>query len=82
MFKVNLNSVFKWIDSIPTGILVFFSIWMLIAPIHPEPHLVQKFSWIMESKSFKAIDVFDVIWHLLPSILLLIKWQKGVSKSS
>lgn len=82
MSKVNIKLVLNWIDSIPTGILVFFAIWMLFAPISPEPHLVQKYNWILEGKTFKAIDVFDVFWHVLPSIVLLIKWRKRLMKSS
>lgn len=58
---------------IPLPILAFFSIFMLIAPISPEPHLAQKFNWLMTGQPFKAIDIFDVFWHLLPSILLVLK---------
>jgi len=59
-----------------------FSIWMLFAPFSPEPHLVQKYNWMLNGETFKAIDVFDVFWHVLPTILLLIKWRKRLMKSS
>jgi len=71
-----LVKIQKWLEPIPFGLLTLISIWMLIAPIFPEPHLVQKAMWLVQGQAFKAIDVFDVVWHLFPSILLLIKWLK------
>jgi len=63
----------KWIISIPWGVLVVFSIWMLIAPISPEPHFWQKLGWLQSGHPFTPLDVFDVFWHLLPTVLLIIK---------
>lgn len=63
----------RWITSIPWGVLVVFSIWMLIVPISPEPHLWQKLGWLHSGHPFTILDIFDVFWHLLPTILLIIK---------
>lgn len=71
-----LQRIQMWLQPVPMGVLTIISIWMLIAPIFPEPHLVQKAMWVVQGHTFKAIDVFDVAWHLFPSILLLIKWLK------
>jgi hypothetical protein len=62
------------LDTIPYPLLLVMSVFMLIAPIQPEPHLVQKFYWWVNGLSFKAIDVFDVFWHLLPLMLLGLKF--------
>ena len=58
---------------IPFPILIVMSAFMLVAPMAPEPHLVQKLNWLVSGQPFKAIDVFDVMWHILPSIVLLLK---------
>lgn len=58
---------------IPFPLLLIMSVFMLMAPISPEPHLVQKFTWVVEGVGLKAIDIFDVFWHLLPSLILLLK---------
>lgn len=67
----------NWLGSklalIPFPLLLIMSVFMLIAPISPEPHLVQKFTWVVEGAGLKAIDIFDVFWHLLPSLILVLK---------
>lgn len=76
LLKRGLRKIQGWLEPVPFGVLTLVSLWMLLAPIFPEPHLVQKAMWLIQGAPFKAIDVFDVAWHLLPSILLLIKWLK------
>ncbi|MHA1597306.1 MAG: RND transporter [Alphaproteobacteria bacterium] len=66
----------EWLDKIPTGLLVVAAVLMLLAPFFPEPHLVQKFHMLMAGTLKKPIDIFDVFWHLTPSVLLVIKlWR-------
>ena len=33
-----------WLDNIPLGLLILLALWMAIAPIVPEPHLIEKFA--------------------------------------
>lgn len=63
----------NWLDKIPTGALGVAAALMLLAPFNPEPHLVQKFKMLMDGTLNRPIDIFDVIWHLLPTILLGLK---------
>lgn len=63
----------EWLDKIPTGLLVVAAIFMLLAPFFPEPHLVEKFKMLMAGTLRKPIDLFDVAWHLFPSVLLVLK---------
>lgn len=63
----------EWIDKIPTGMLIAAAIFMALAPFTPEPHLVEKFRMLSEGTLKRPIDIFDVFWHLAPSILLAIK---------
>lgn len=66
----------EWLDKIPTGLLAIAAIFMLLAPFTPEPHLVEKFRMLTEGTLKKPIDIFDVFWHLIPSILLIIKLMR------
>jgi hypothetical protein len=43
---------------------------MLGAPFVPEPHLVEKLRMLSAGTLTRAIDIFDVFWHLLPAALL------------
>lgn len=71
----------RWLISLPYSLLLVMAAFMALAPFQPEPHLVQKFNWWVSGTAFKAIDVFDVVWHLLPFILIAIKWVLTHSKT-
>jgi hypothetical protein len=60
----------SFIDRIPLPLLVFLALFMLGAPFVPEPHLVEKLRMLSAGTLTRAIDIFDVFWHLLPAALL------------
>lgn len=66
----NLN---LWLQRVPYFPVIMLACVMLIAPVNPEPHLVQKFNWLLLGQPFKLIDAFDVLWHLLPTLVLMLK---------
>jgi len=63
----------EWIDKIPTAGLIIVAILLALAPFSPEPHLVEKFKMLKAGTLTRPLDIFDVFWHLSPSILLAIK---------
>jgi hypothetical protein len=63
----------EWLDKIPTGALIIAAIVMALAPFTPEPHLVEKYRMFMDGDLRKPLDIFDVFWHLIPAILLVVK---------
>ncbi|GAA6134079.1 hypothetical protein NBRC116188_08680 [Oceaniserpentilla sp. 4NH20-0058] len=69
-----LQGLKGWIVGLPYSLLGILAIFMALAPFQPEPHLVQKFQWLIQGLSFKPIDVFDVLWHMLPVLLMALKW--------
>ncbi|MDX8381870.1 MAG: hypothetical protein R8M14_07150 [Ghiorsea sp.] len=69
-----------FIKGIPYLVLILASIFMLLAPLQPEPHLVQKFNMLVQGNLSKPMDLFDVVWHLLPTMLLVLKFY-GDKKS-
>ncbi len=54
--------------------MILMGVFMLLAPFQPQPHLMQKLDWLINGLPLKAIDVFDVFWHLLPLMLLVMKY--------
>ncbi|HEX5675236.1 MAG TPA: hypothetical protein VFX83_07645 [Azonexus sp.] len=70
----------QFIDRLPFSLLIVMTVLMLAAPFVPEPHLVEKMRMLAEGTLTKPLDIFDVLWHLLPAILLTVKvvrWQRN-----
>ena len=63
----------KTIDKIPLVPLVFLAIFMALAPFSPEPHLVEKLRMLMNGELTNALDIFDLIWHGFPLLLLVLR---------
>lgn len=63
----------KFIDNIPIGILLILCIILGLAPFVPEPHLLEKIRMLGEGKLNKAIDIFDLLYHGGPFILVIIR---------
>lgn len=69
----------RLIRELPFSILIVATVLMLGAPFVPEPHLVEKARMAMNGTLTRPIDIFDVVWHLLPSALLIWKtvlWRR------
>ena len=63
----------EWLDKIPTGALIIAAIVMALAPFTHEPHLWEKHKMLRAGTLSRPLDIFDVFWHLLPTMLLIAK---------
>lgn len=63
----------KFIDKLPLMPLVLISIMLGLAPFVPEPHLWEKLKMLFNGELSKPIDIFDLIMHGTPAVLLAIK---------
>ena len=63
----------SWIDKLPLFPLAFFSLLMLGAPFRPMPHVIEKLIMLRHGTLTKPIDIFDLFFHLFPTILLVIR---------
>jgi hypothetical protein len=70
----------RFVDGIPLPLLIGLAIIMLGAPFVPEPHLVEKMRMLADGALTRPLDIFDVLWHLLPTILLAVKLARRRSK--
>lgn len=65
--------MFQFLDNIPYPILIIATIFMLVAPIRPMPHVIEKLLMLKNGTLNKPLDIFDLFFHLFPLILLIIK---------
>ena len=65
-----------WLDRIPLGIFIALTAWMAVAPIVPEPHLVEKWRMLVQGTLHQPIDIFDLFLHTTPLVLLALRlWR-------
>jgi hypothetical protein len=65
--------MWSFLDKIPYAILIIIAIFMLLAPFKPMPHVVEKLIMLKNGVLTKPIDIFDLFYHLIPTILLAMK---------
>lgn len=63
----------KFITEIPYSFLLPAALLLGLAPFAPEPHLVEKVRMLMAGELSRPIDIFDLLMHSAPIILLLLK---------
>jgi hypothetical protein len=73
---MDVVSRMRFVDRIPLPLLIGLTIFMLGAPFVPEPHLVEKMRMLADGTLTRPLDIFDVLWHLLPAILLAVKLSR------
>jgi hypothetical protein len=66
----------RWIDQIPLPLLILVAAWMGVAPITPEPHLVEKVRMLSQGVLTRPLDIFDLFIHTAPlAVLALRVWR-------
>ena len=63
----------SWLDKAPLWVVVALAVWMAVAPIAPEPHLISKLRLLSQGAMVRPLDVFDLCLHLAP--MLLLAWR-------
>nr|CRH07576.1 conserved protein of unknown function [Candidatus Magnetococcus massalia] len=66
-------ALFRWIDELPWNMLLVVALLLGLAPFKPEPHLVEKLRMLSEGALSKPIDIFDLMMHSTPLIIVAIK---------
>jgi hypothetical protein len=70
----------EFFDKIPYSILVVIAIFMLLAPFRPMPHVIEKLIMLKNGVLTKPLDIFDLFYHLVPTIILFLKVYRDYSK--
>jgi len=61
------------LNSIPLPHFIVLSLFLGLAPFFPEPHLAEKVRMLMNGELNKPLDMFDLLLHGTPWVLLLLK---------
>ena len=67
-----------WLDRFPLGLLIVVAGWLAVAPVFPEPHLIEKWRMLMQGTLVKPIDIVDLLLHTVPLVLLGLRlWREA-----
>ena len=63
----------NWLDRIPYILLAPLAIFLALAPFSPEPHLWEKLKMLFDGTLVRPIDIFDLLLHGTPLVILVLK---------
>ena len=72
--------MWAFLDKIPYSILIVGAILIILAPFKPMPHVLEKLIMLKNGTLTNPIDIFDLFFHLVPTLILLLKIYRDFSK--
>jgi len=66
-----------FLDQLPWNLLIIACLTLGLAPFFPEPHIWEKLKMLIAGTLIKPIDIFDLLMHAAPFILLALKLLFG-----
>jgi hypothetical protein len=63
----------RYLDSLPWALVALACLTLGLAPFSPEPHLWEKLQLLSSGELKKSIDIFDLLLHGAPWLVLLAK---------
>jgi hypothetical protein len=65
------------LDRLPWIWLLLLAGWLAVAPIAPEPHLIEKLRMLSQGTLTRPLDIFDLVLHASPLVLVALKlWRQ------
>jgi hypothetical protein len=61
------------LDQIPLSLIVLACLTLGLAPFFPEPHIWEKLKMLAAGDLVKPIDIFDLVMHAAPFVVLGLK---------
>ena len=65
--------MWNFLDKIQYPILIGMAAFMLLTPFTPMPHVLDKMIMLKNGTLTRPVDIFDLFFHLIPSIALGLK---------
>jgi hypothetical protein len=62
-----------FLDPLPLGILILVALTLGLAPFFPEPHIWEKLKMLADGTLTRPLDIFDLLMHATPVVLLALK---------
>ncbi|MDX1335127.1 MAG: RND transporter [Gammaproteobacteria bacterium] len=63
----------NWIKRTPLALFILLALTLGLAPFAPEPHIVEKLRMLADGSLSRPIDIFDLVLHGTPWVLLVTK---------
>ncbi len=70
-----------WLDELPLSMLFIAALLLGLVPFYPEPHLVEKLRMLSNGALTRPLDIFDLLMHATPLVLLVIKLIRMLIKT-
>ena len=65
------------LDKISYRVIIPLAILMFLAPFRPMPHALEKLNMLLNGTLSRPIDIFDLFFHLIPTLMLLLKLYRS-----
>ncbi len=72
----------NWLDRIPLLLLLLAALTLGLAPFLPEPHIWEKLKMLASGTLKRPIDIFDLLLHATPWLLLFAKLARMLLRKS
>jgi len=72
----------KWLDQVPWWVLAVMAVALGLAPFQGQPHLVEKLGMLAAGQLQRPLDIFDLLLHGSPLLLILLKMLRTIRASS
>jgi len=77
-----ISEMMKLIDKLPLTALLLVALTLGLAPFSPQPHIVEKLGMLFDGSLSRPIDIFDLLLHGTPWLLLGLKlFRLGLTRS-
>ena len=63
----------KLLNKVPLSLLLVLCLTLGLAPFTPQPHVWEKLQMLVAGELVRPIDIFDLLLHATPWILLVLK---------
>ena len=63
----------NWIDKLSWPVVIVIAATLGLAPFSPQPHVIEKIAMLLNGTLSKPIDIFDLLLHGTPWVLLVVK---------
>ncbi len=70
----------KYIDKLPWGLVIIACLTLGLAPFFP-PHIWEKLTMLKNGTLSRPIDWFDLLYHSIPWVLLILKAVRSATKT-
>ncbi len=68
-----------FLDRVPWLLLVVVAVLLGLAPFGGTPHLVEKLKMLAQGTLRRPIDVFDLVLHGTPLVLVILKGAREIA---